>query len=70
MCARTRCWMDFGYPGFGPQRIRREILIAGLHEMYAREFAVYCLGIAICSLAAPIQFALTQQKQYAEQRIL
>nr|CAD2162561.1 unnamed protein product [Meloidogyne enterolobii] len=38
--------------------------------MYAREFAVYCLGIAICSLAAPIQFALTQQKQYAEQRIL
>ena len=38
--------------------------------MYAREFAVYCLGIAICSLAAPIQFALAQQKQYVEQRIL
>ncbi|KAL7077584.1 hypothetical protein ACQ4LE_003329 [Meloidogyne hapla] len=50
--------------------IRREILIVGLHEMYAREFAIYCLGIAICSLTAPIQFALSQQKQYAEQRIL
>lgn len=51
-------------------QIRREQLITGLHDMYAREFAVQCLFAAIVSLVAPLQFSLCQQMHYVIQRIL
>ena len=50
--------------------IRRELIITGLHEMYARDFAVQSLLAAIISLVAPFQFGIGAQRVYAAQRIL